>query len=87
MHNKVDKHQNCSVVHYTGNTKPWEAWSAIPSIDFPGNGSALTMLPDSVPEAAYSLKNLSMASSIKEWALELWRYQWNQAVTQLLASQ
>jgi lipopolysaccharide biosynthesis glycosyltransferase len=87
MHQKVDVHKNCSVVHYAGLPKPWQPWSAVPSIDFPVNGSTLRMLPDSIPEAIYALKNRSKTWDLADWSLELWRSQWNQAVTQLQASQ
>ena len=80
MHQKDCNHQNCSVVHYAGLSKPWTPWSAIPSINFPLNVSTLRILPDSIPEHMYALKNRSKTS------LKLWRYQWNQAVTQLQAS-
>lgn len=79
-----DMYQNCSVVHYVGTPKPWEAWFAIPRIDIPVNGSTLSMLPDSIPESIHALKKQSKSWHIPDWALELWRSKWNHAVNQLL---
>ncbi len=74
-----DTYHDCSVVHYIGTPKPWESWFAIPSIGIPLNGSSLLMLPDSyIPESLHTL-------FLPDWALELWRDSWNQAVIQSVA--
>ena len=87
MHAKTDMYQDCSVVHYAGLPKPWESWFFLPNISTPVKGSNLRMLPDSIPKSIYQLKKRSKPWQLADWALELWRDQWNRAVTQLTASQ
>ena len=85
MYQPNDAHQNCSVVHYVGKPKPWEAWFSIPGIGVAVHGSALPMLPNSIPESMHALKKRSKRWSMPDWALDLWRDHWNHAVTRLQA--
>ena len=89
MHQPQDAHQNCSVLHYAGAPKPWEAWFEIQNMDIPANGSALLLLPDGFPKSLRALKTESKNGKkpwqVPDWALEVWRDHWNRAVTQLQA--
>lgn len=74
-----DTYHDCSVVHYIGTPKPWEAWFAIPDIGIPVNGTSLMTLPDEfIPELLNTLL-------LPDWALGLWRDTWNRAVIQSVA--
>lgn len=89
MHQPQDLHQNCSVVHFAGAPKPWEAWFAIPNIGSPANGSALLSLPNGFPESLKALKKKrkkrKKAWQLPNWGLEVWRDHWNNAVSRLQA--
>ena len=89
MHQPNDVNQSCSVVHYAGGPKPWEAWFAIQNMDIPHYDSALLLLPDGFPKSLRTLKKQFIERNkpwqIPNWGLELWRDHWNRAVTQLQA--
>ena len=89
MHHRFDIHVNCSVVHFAGEPKPWEAWFAIPTISIPIENSSLPMLPEFFPEPLKALmerrKEEGKLWTAPVWSLEVWRDYWNRAVTRLQA--
>ncbi|KAI2490428.1 hypothetical protein MHU86_24144 [Fragilaria crotonensis] len=87
MHHRADIHATCSVIHYAGGPKPWEAWFSIPNITIPLDGSSLPMLPEYFPESLKALKKQRKKRgkpwALRDWSLEIWRDYWNRAVIRL----
>jgi Glycosyl transferase family 8 len=81
-YNPIDRDQDCSIIHYTGDTKPWSA--LFPGQDVTRVGIELPRLANSVPiPTDAAAPSLTRKMPIAPWALEVWRANWNRAVTQI----
>jgi lipopolysaccharide biosynthesis glycosyltransferase len=85
MHISKDEWQNCSIVHFAGAPKPWEAW--LPDVKTTVDGSAdeFPLLPNGdLPKTIHEMKIRCRESGLhwdlKDWALIAWRDRWNRAV-------
>ena len=87
MHEKMDRYESCSIVHFTGHPKPWNAWFNQSTAVAGPNVTSRPLLPlATIPDSIHQIVAMN-PEKIRLWSLTVWRDIWNQAMMRLIETE